>query len=70
MAETLLLLEGGAYRGIFLAGVLDVFMEHGIEFDAVAGISAGAMTGWNYISGQRGRTADIIINYGDDSIYF
>lgn len=70
MAETLLLLEGGAYRGIFLAGVLDVFMEHGIEFDAVAGISAGAMTGWNYISGQRGRTADIIINYGDDSRYF
>ena len=37
-----LVLEGGAMRGIFTAGVLDVFMENGIKFDNVIGVSAGA----------------------------
>ena len=50
-----LALEGGAMRGMFTAGVLDVFMENGISFDGAAGISAGATFGCNLKSGQIGR---------------
>lgn len=53
--KTGLILEGGAMRGMFTCGVLDVFMEHDIQFDAVAGISAGAVFGCNYKSRQPGR---------------
>ena len=51
-----LILEGGAMRGLFTAGVLDVFMENGIAFDGAIGVSAGAVFGCNYKSGQPGRT--------------
>ena len=50
-----LVLEGGAMRGLFTAGALDVFMEHGITFDGVVGVSAGAVFGCNLKSGQIGR---------------
>ncbi len=50
-----LVLEGGALRGLFSAGVMDVMMEHGITFDGVVGVSAGAAFGSNYVSGQPGR---------------
>ena len=50
-----LILEGGAMRGMFTAGVMDVLMEHQIEFDGVIGVSAGAAFGCNYKSGQIGR---------------
>ncbi len=50
-----LVLEGGGVRGIYTAGVLDVFMEHGITFDAVIGVSAGAIHGCSFMSGQKGR---------------
>lgn len=50
-----LVLEGGGVRGIYTAGVLDVFMEQGISFDGVLGVSAGAIHGCSYVSGQRGR---------------
>lgn len=50
-----LILEGGAMRGLFTAGVIDVLMENGIEFDGVIGVSAGAAFGCNYKSGQIGR---------------
>ncbi len=53
--KTGLVLEGGAMRGMFTCGVMDVFMEEGIIFDGGAGISAGAVFGCNYKSGQRGR---------------
>ena len=43
-----LILEGGAMRGMFTAGVMDVLMEHQIEFDGVIGVSAGAAFGCNY----------------------
>ena len=51
-----LVLEGGAMRGIYTAGVLDVFLENGIEFDGVAGVSAGAVHGCSYVSKQQGRS--------------
>ena len=53
--KTGLILEGGAMRGMFTAGVLDVFMENGIEFDGAIGVSAGATFGCNYKSRQIGR---------------
>ena len=50
-----LVLEGGAMRGLFTAGVLDVLMERGVKFDGLIGVSAGACFGCNYKSGQIGR---------------
>ena len=50
-----LVLEGGAMRGLFTAGALDVFMENGIAFDGFVGVSAGAAFGCNLKSGQIGR---------------
>lgn len=50
-----LVLEGGGYRGIYTAGVLDVWMERGIAFDHAVGVSAGAAFGCNIKSGQVGR---------------
>lgn len=54
--KTGLVLEGGAMRGMYTAGVLDVFMEQGIVFDGVIGVSAGTIAGCSYVSGQIGRT--------------
>ena len=53
--KTGLVLEGGAMRGLFTAGVLDVLMERGVRFDGLVGVSAGACFGCNYKSGQIGR---------------
>lgn len=50
-----LVMEGGAMRGMYTCGVIDVFMENGIEFDGACGISAGAVFGCNYKSKQIGR---------------
>lgn len=50
-----LVLEGGALRGLFSAGVMDVMMENGIDFDGLVGVSAGAAFGCNYKSRQPGR---------------
>lgn len=51
-----LILEGGAMRGMYTAGVTDVLMENNIEFDGAIGVSAGAAFGCNYKSKQPGRT--------------
>ena len=50
-----LVLEGGAMRGMYTAGVLDVFLDHDIHVDAIVGVSAGACFGCNLFSKQRGR---------------
>ena len=50
-----LVMEGGAMRGLFTAGVTDVLMEHGVAFDGAVGVSAGAAFGCNVKSGQAGR---------------
>lgn len=50
-----LVLEGGGMRGLYTAGVLDVFMEHGVEFVHAVGVSAGAAFGVNIKSRQVGR---------------
>ena len=53
--NTGLVLEGGGMRGVFTSGVLDAFMKHGLYFDYVVAVSAGACNGMSYISRQQGR---------------
>ncbi len=64
-----LVLEGGAMRGMFTAGVTDVLMENGIEFNCAIGTSAGAVFGCNYKSRQIGRTIRYNKKYCRDSRY-
>lgn len=69
MVEGALVLEGGSLRCQFTAGVLDVFLEEGILFSYVAGVSAGSMCAMSYISGQAGRTRDINLRFLHDKRY-
>lgn len=64
--KTGLVLEGGSVRGIYTAGVLDVLGEHGITFDGVIGVSAGAIHGCSFLSGQHGRFIRYYCNYCND----
>ena len=50
-----LVLEGGGMRGLYTAGAMDAFMEQGLSFDGLVGVSAGAVFGCNFKSGQVGR---------------
>lgn len=50
-----LVMEGGSMRGMFTSGVIDIFMEEGIDFDGAVGTSAGATFGCNFKSRQIGR---------------
>lgn len=61
MKQSGVVIEGGAMRSIFAAGVLDFFMEKGIEVPNVLAVSAGAYAGMNYVSGQKGRVVDAVI---------
>ncbi len=67
--KTSLIMEGGAMRGMFTCGVLDVFMENKITFDGAAGISAGACFGCNLKSRQIGRALRYNKKYGSDPRY-
>ncbi len=64
-----LIMEGGAMRGLFTAGVIDVLMEKGIEFDGAVGVSAGAAFGCNYKSKQIGRVLRYNLDYCRDPRY-
>ena len=67
--KTGLVLEGGAMRGMFTAGVLDVLMEHGLTTDGTIGVSAGAVFGCNFKSHQIGRVIRYNTEYCDDKRY-
>ncbi|MEE1317882.1 MAG: patatin family protein [Ruminococcus sp.] len=69
MKKTGLILEGGAMRGMFTCGVIDVFMENNITFDGTIGVSAGAAFGCNYKSNQIGRAVRYNKNYCNDKRY-
>ena len=64
-----LALEGGAFRGIYTAGVLDYFLEHNLNLDTCYGVSAGALTGMNYMAGNFGRSALLILEHRNNSHY-
>lgn len=67
--KTGLVLEGGAMRGLFTAGVLDVLLEHDVPFDGLVGVSAGACFGCNYKSRQPGRVLRYNLRYAHDPRY-
>ena len=64
-----LVLEGGAWRGLYTCGVLDALMLHGINFRTTVGISAGALFGLGYMSGQIGWAARLDLIYRHDPEY-
>lgn len=53
-------------RGLYTAGILDVFLENGISFDGVIGVSAGAIHGCSYLSNQKGRSIRYYKKYCGD----
>ena len=64
-----LVLEGGGTRGFYTSGVFEAFMDAGIMFPYIVGISAGAANAYSYISGQRGRNRQIVEHYVGDKEY-
>lgn len=64
-----LVLEGGAMRGMYTAGVLDTLMENKIKVDGIVGVSAGALFGVNYFSKQKGRVIRYNKKYCGDKRY-
>lgn len=64
-----LVLEGGAMRGMFTCGVIDVLMENNIDFDGIIGVSAGAAFGCNYKSKQIGRGIRYNMRFCNDKRY-
>lgn len=56
-----IILEGGAMRSMFSAGVLDFFLDNGIKIPNVMAVSAGAYAGMNYVSEQKGRVLEAVI---------
>lgn len=64
-----LVLEGGAFRGQYTAGVCDTLLANHIEFKSVIGVSAGSLNGVNFVAKQYGRAADININHRHDRDY-
>lgn len=67
--DAALVLEGGAFRGQYTAGVCDTLLAHHIEFRSVIGVSAGSLNGVNFVSKQYGRAANININHRHDRNY-
>jgi len=66
---TALVCEGGGTRGFYSAGVFEAFMDEGIMFPYIIGVSAGAANALSYISGQKGRSRQIVEHYVKDKRY-
>ena len=69
MMDAGLVLEGGGMKGIYTAGVLEYFMEKGLLFSHIYGVSAGACHMCSYLSGQKGRAYDVAVDYLDNKHY-
>ena len=69
IVEGCLVLEGGAFRGLYSQGFLDAMMVNDINMRCVIGVSAGALGGMNYVAGQIGRSARINLGFRHDSRY-
>ncbi len=67
--NTGLVLEGGGLRGIYTSGVIRFFMERGISFPYVIGVSMGVCNGANYISRQPERNRIVNIEFVNDPRY-
>ena len=69
ITEGCFVLEGGAFRGLYTQGFLDALMINDINMSCVIGVSAGALSGANYVSGQIGRSGRINLGFRHDSRY-
>lgn len=69
MYQAGLVLEGGGMKGVYTSGVLDFFLDKGLEFSSVYGVSAGACSMCSYLSKQKGRALDVTIDYLDTRRY-
>ena len=69
MEKWTLAMEGGSLRCMFSAGAVDVMMERQLWANGVFGVSAGALTGVNYVSRQVGRTAQVNLDFVNDKRY-
>ena len=69
ITEGCAVLEGGAWRGLYTLGVTDRLMENDINLRHTVGVSAGALCGMNYVSGQIGRAVRINLTYRHDREY-
>lgn len=65
-----LVLEGGALRGTYSVGVMDALMEEDVNLECTIGVSAGALNGISYVSGQIGRSARSPLRFRHDPRYF
>lgn len=69
LSKGTLVLEGGAARGIFTAGILDYLMEQELYFENVIGVSAGACNATGYIGKQIGRAKECLIHEDESFSY-
>lgn len=69
MYQAGLILEGGGMRGTYTAGLLDFFLDKGMEFSHVYGVSAGACMMSSYLSKQRERGYRTYVDYLDSRHY-
>ncbi|MBR0385313.1 MAG: patatin family protein [Erysipelotrichaceae bacterium] len=69
VVEGCVVLEGGAFRGLYTQGVLDAWMQNDINFRCTIGVSAGAMAGMNYVAGMIGRSARANLGYRHNPDY-
>ena len=69
ITEGCIVLEGGAWRGLYTLGVIDRMMENDINLRHTIGVSAGALCGMNYVSGQIGRAVRINLGHRHDREY-
>ena len=69
IVEGCLVLEGGAFRGMYTQGALDAWMQRGLNFQCTLGVSAGALAGVSYVSGQIGRSARANLGHRHDKAY-
>ena len=64
-----LVLEGGTFRPIFSAGVMDALLDYGVEFPYIIGVSAGITDAVSYVSKQKKRNYDVLMNLRHDKRY-
>lgn len=70
MYQAGLVMEGGGLKAIYTAGVLDCFLDKGLEFSHIYAVSAAAGHMCSYLSKQRGRALDVSIDYLDSQHYW
>lgn len=68
--STPLVLEGGGFRGMYTAGILDRFLELNMHFGYAVGVSAGAAYAVSYASRQHGRNLEVNRKFTADPRYF